>query len=104
MTDVLRYEPDRFTVEAGQTVRFVISNTGQAVHEFYVGDEAAQQEHEAEMREMGMQHDEENGLSVNPGQTETLEVTFEEATESLVGCHEPGHYAGGMRATITVES
>ena len=103
MTDALRYEPSSITVSAGETVRFVVHNAGQAVHELYIGDEVAQMHHEEEMRMGGMMHDDPDGTSVQPGQTETLEYTFGEPGQLLIGCHEPGHYAGGMVGTIIVE-
>ena len=74
------------------------------IHEFLIGDEAAQDEFETEMSEGdGMAHDGDAGVSVEPGETETFEYTFAEAGELLAGCHEPGHYDGGMVAEITVE-
>lgn len=104
MTDELRFEPPEFTVQAGETVRFAITNAGQIVHEFLIGDEAAQDEFEMEMSEGdGMAHDSDAGVSVEPGEMETFEYTFGEAGDLLAGCHEPGHYDGGMVATVTVE-
>jgi uncharacterized cupredoxin-like copper-binding protein len=104
MTDELRFEPAEFTFQAGETVRFEVTNAGQIVHEFLIGDEAAQDEFEMEMSEGdGMAHDTDAGVSVEPGESETFEYTFAEAGELLAGCHEPGHYGGGMKATITVE-
>jgi uncharacterized cupredoxin-like copper-binding protein len=102
-TDDLRFEPSSFRVSSGETVRFVVHNAGQAVHEFYIGDEEAQMEHEQEMRTGAMMHDDPEGVTVQPGETETLEYTFTEPGQLLVGCHEPGHYAGGMVGTIDVE-
>ncbi|MEX0630387.1 MAG: plastocyanin/azurin family copper-binding protein [Chloroflexota bacterium] len=104
MTDELRFEPAAFTMQAGETVRFEVTNSGQIVHEFLIGDEAAQDEFEMQMSEGGaMGHDTDAGVSVEPGESETFEYTFTQAGELLVGCHEPGHYDGGMMATITVE-
>lgn len=104
MTDELRFEPAEFTFQAGETVRFEVTNAGQIVHEFLIGDEAAQDEFEMEMFEGdGMAHDTDAGVSVEPGESETFEYTFAEAGDLLAGCHEPGHYGGGMKATITVE-
>jgi uncharacterized cupredoxin-like copper-binding protein len=104
MTDELRFEPAEFTVQAGETVRFEVTNAGAIVHEFLIGDEAAQDEFETEMSEGdGMAHDSDAGVSVEPGQTEAFEYTFAEAEQLLAGCHEPGHYDGGMVADITVE-
>jgi uncharacterized cupredoxin-like copper-binding protein len=105
-SDELRFAPAELTVSAGETVRFEVHNTGQIVHEFVIGDVDVQAEHEMEMGDMasGMEMaDEANAITLQPGETKTLEYTFEEAGELLAGCHEPGHYDAGMVATITVE-
>jgi uncharacterized cupredoxin-like copper-binding protein len=103
MTDELRFEPDAFSVAAGETVRFEVTNEGQSAHEFLIGDQAAQAEFEAEMADGGMHHETDAGVSLDPGQTDSFEYTFDSgAGELLAGCHEPGHYDGGMVATITV--
>ncbi len=102
MSDELRFEPDVITVTPGETVRFVVSNTGEMVHEFLVGDEAEQAEFAEEMAGGEMDHhDTASGVSVEPGQSETFEYTFGDTDEKiLAACHEPGHYEGGMVATI----
>jgi uncharacterized cupredoxin-like copper-binding protein len=104
MSDELTFEPDEITVAPGETVRFVVTNTGESVHEFLIGDEAAQAEFEAEMSGSDeMDHDTSSGVSVDRGQTETFDYTFGDTNEAIfAGCHEPGHYEGGMVATITV--
>lgn len=102
-TDALRFEPAEISVTAGETVRFEVTNDGQTVHEFLIGDEAAQDEFAAEMAEGGGHHETDAGVTVEPGETETLDYTFEEAGELLAGCHEPGHYDGGMVASISVD-
>ena len=103
MTDNLRFEPAQFNVQAGETVRFEVTNAGAIVHEFLIGDEAAQEGFEMEMSGSAMPHATDAGVSVEPGGTETFEYTFGQAGQLLAGCHEQGHYAGGMVATITVE-
>lgn len=104
LTDALRIEPAEMTVKAGQPVTFVVTNTGANDHEFYLGGEAAQAEHEAEMASMGgmMPHDEENGIAVESGETKELTYTFDLPGDMVAGCHVTGHYGGGMRASITV--
>ncbi|GBC87254.1 Auracyanin-B [bacterium HR12] len=109
--DTLRFEPASVTVQAGETVRFVVTNAGQTVHDFFVGTEEEQMEHEREMQDMGDMGDMGHGdaqadtqaLTLDPGETGELTMTFEEPGEVLYGCHQPGHYAGGMVGTITVE-
>jgi uncharacterized cupredoxin-like copper-binding protein len=103
MSDDLRFDPATIDVEPGETVRFELINEGEAVHEFLIGDEAAQAEFEEEMASGEAHHDTEAGMAVDPGQTETFEYTFHDtAGELLAGCHEPGHYDGGMVANISV--
>ena len=102
LTDALRMEPAAMTVPAGIPVTFVVTNAGAIEHEFYLGDEAAQADHEAEMQAGGMRHGDPDGLSLKPGESKELTHTFAGAGETLAGCHVAGHYAGGMKATITV--
>jgi uncharacterized cupredoxin-like copper-binding protein len=103
LTDALRIEPATMRVPVGQPVTFVVTNTGASDHEFYVGDEQAQAEHEKEMAAMGgMAHDEEMGIGVKPGQTKELTITFPAAGTTLAGCHVAGHYGLGMKATIEI--
>lgn len=101
------YEPSSIEVSAGEVVTFRIHNVGEATHEFVLGDEAQQQTHEAEMRAMAsegdmMMHDEPNAVSVQPGGTKELTWRFTTPGELEYGCHEPGHYAAGMRGDLTV--
>ena len=103
LTDALKIEPATINVPAGVPVTFAVTNSGATDHEFYLGDEAAQAEHENEMASMGgMTHDEPEGIAVKPGETKELTYTFAQAGESLAGCHVAGHYAGGMKAAIMV--
>ena len=104
LTDALKMEPAQISVRAGQPVTFVVTNTGAIDHEFYLGDEAAQQAHEMEMMSsMGpMSMDESVGFTVKPGETKELTHTFEKAGEMLAGCHVTGHYPAGMKMTIAV--
>lgn len=102
MTDDFRYDPDSFSVGAGETITFEVTNDGTIVHEFLVGDEEQQAEFAEEMASGDMHHDGEDGVSVEPGATERFTYTFETAGELLAGCHEPGHYEAGMVAPIAV--
>lgn len=105
MSDDMRYRPGSFEFLAGQTIRFAVRNLGQVRHEFFIGDAAAHEDHAAEMREMtddSMDHEEPGLLTLDAGQSGTLDYTFEQAGQLFVGCHEPGHYEAGMVADITV--
>jgi uncharacterized cupredoxin-like copper-binding protein len=103
-TDALRFEPADITVAPGETVTFRLTNDGSVVHDFTLGDQATQDEHEAEMSEMdGMAHDEPNVVTVPAGETVELTWTFGDEGIVLVGCHQPGHYAAGMTGRIAVQ-
>lgn len=98
--DTMTFEPSRITVAAGETVTFVVTNTGQAVHDFTLGDAAMQQEL-ANARAHGMAHDGANSIRLRPGETKQLTWRFAD-TGIEYGCHEPGHYQAGMRGQITI--
>ena len=103
MSDELRYDPADISVTAGETVRFVVTNDGATVHEFLIGDEAAQAEFAAEMAAGDSHGHADAGVTVEPGESENFEYTFDDPeAELLAGCHEPGHYEGGMVAFINI--
>ena len=93
-------------VKAGEQIQFVFHNKGAVTHDAFIGDEAAQGEHEREMRASsdtgdGHGHDP-NGITVEPGQTGTLSHTFDKPGTTIIGCHELNHYALGMRIKVNV--
>lgn len=104
MLDTMAYEPAALEVDAGEVVTFLVSNDGQAVHEFTLGDEAMQDEHAEEMAEMGadMAHDGPNSVTVQPGDTGELTWRFGESGTVQYACHQPGHYEAGMVGEITI--
>jgi len=95
------FDPDAIEVEPGQTVRFVIHNTDPIHHEFILGDEHVQLVHEEGTE---AHHPPRPGeVSIPPGATVVTTYTFPVSGGSLIfGCHLPGHYAYGMRGSVTV--
>lgn len=102
--DDFSYEPPVIEVAVGETVRFVVTNEGKIVHEFVLGDEEFQDEHEQEMAEMDehMVHDGPYAVDLDPDETKELTWRFTNEGEFLYACHEPGHYDAGMIGTIVV--
>ena len=43
------------------------------------------------------------GIALGPGETGEFTYTFDAPGELVIGCHEPGHYFGGMVGRITVQ-
>lgn len=113
-------------IKAGETVRFVLVNKGQLLHEFNLGDAAMHAKHQQEMMKMqqsgmlmptgmkemdhgtmagkghGMKHDDPNSVLVEPGKTAELTWTFTKATNLEFACNIPGHYQAGMVGKVTV--
>lgn len=104
MVDIA-FEPEELTVKKGDTVTFRFTNEGKVEHEAYIGDKDDQAEHEKDMSSGEMHHgdDNEGAIEVKPGKTGTMTYTFDEAGTTQIGCHEPGHYAAGMKIDVTVE-
>lgn len=98
----IAYSPTSIDVRVGETVRFNFKNTGQVTHDAFIGDATAQDAHEKHMREGHDHGGDPNALSVQAGKSASLTHTFENAGQVLIGCHEPGHYVGGMRITVNV--
>jgi uncharacterized cupredoxin-like copper-binding protein len=105
------FQPAALTAEPGERIRFVFHNRGQAVHDAFIGDAAAQAEHEQEMRESengdhggghGSGDDDQNALTLDPGKQGELIYTFDGTGTLEIGCHQPGHYAAGMKTAVTV--
>lgn len=98
----IAFSPTSVDVRAGEKVRFVFTNKGQLTHDAFLGDAAAQDQHEKDMRsghDHGMGAD---AVTVRPGKQAQLVHTFDRAGQVLIGCHEPGHYSGGMKVTVNV--
>lgn len=99
----IAFSPTSLDVRVGETVRFNFKNTGQVTHDAFIGDATAQEAHEKEMREGHGEHGKDaDAVSVKPGKSASLTHTFDQAGQILIGCHEPGHYIGGMRITVNV--
>jgi uncharacterized cupredoxin-like copper-binding protein len=118
------YEPASLTVKAGETVRFVLKNTGQLLHEFNIGTAAMHAEHQEQMAMMmdhgmltptginqtmtnmdhanmpgmdhSMKHDDPNSVLVEPGKTKELVWKFSRTADLEFACNMPGHYQAGM--------
>jgi uncharacterized cupredoxin-like copper-binding protein len=101
----IAYSPPAIDVHAGETVTFVFHNMGQIQHEAFLGDAAAQAHHEKKMENGGMGGMSDAGageIKVDPGKTGSLSHTFKPGEALLIGCHEPGHYAAGMKVAVSV--
>jgi uncharacterized cupredoxin-like copper-binding protein len=115
------YEPENFSIKAGETVRFIVKNKGAMVHEFNIGTAEMHLKHQKEMmmmvehgvlevdrinkeamkKDMGMghgpmTHDDPNSVLLEPGKQGEIIWKFKDKVALEIACNIPGHYESGM--------
>lgn len=105
MSDAMRFTPSAVKVRRGETIRFVVTNSGQLKHEFNLGTEADLKAHYAQMLKFPeMEHDEPNLVSLAAGKTGEVVWQFTQAGTVHFACLHPGHYEAGMKGAVAVGS
>jgi len=103
MTDAMRFSPSSLNVKQGETVRFVVKNSGKVKHEMVVGTEKELKEHyEVMKKNPEMEHADENMVTVAPGKTGEIVWQFTKAGKIDFACLQPGHYDAGMKGAVNV--
>ena len=103
MNDAMRFKPDRISVKRGETIRFIVRNTGNLRHEMVLGTIDEMKEHAEMMRKKPeMEHTDPNQVSVEPGKTGELIWRFTRDGTFDFACLEPGHLEAGMAGKILV--
>lgn len=104
MTDTMRFTPARIDVRRGETIRFVVKNSGALRHEFVLGTMQELKQHAELMRKFPeMEHDDPNLVQVGPGQTGELLWKFDKAGTVDFACLQPGHFEAGMVGKVAVK-
>lgn len=101
-TDQMRFIYEPFEAKAGETIKFIVTNTGKIMHEFAIG---TKDEHTAHGKMMmanpNMKHGASSGMiSIEPGKTESLIWEFGKSMSAQLACNVPGHYQAGMHSDI----
>lgn len=113
MDDQMRFTPSQIEVQAGETIRFVVSNSGRTAHEMVLGSDEDINAHSEAMKQAAAKgaasdsahhHSTGAAISVAAGETGELVVTFSKATRLQMACLIPGHYEAGMRGTVSVQA
>ena len=103
MSDAMRFTPDHVSVRQGETIRFVVRNSGQLKHEFNLGTDKDLKAHYALMKKFPeMEHDEPNIASVAPGGTGEVIWQFTKTGKVSFACLHAGHYDAGMKGRVSV--
>lgn len=103
MDDSYRFTPSDVVIRRGQTVRFVISNIGQQMHEMVLGRMDDLREHAELMRRFpDMEHAEPNMAHVQPGERGEIVWQFTRPGEYAFACLIAGHFEAGMSGRLVV--
>jgi len=103
MSDAMRFRPDHIRVRRGETIRFIVRNSGRLRHEMVLDTMGELKEHAELMRKSpGMKHADPNAVRVSPGKTGELIWRFTRAGTVPFACLEPGHFEAGMIGEVRV--
>ena len=105
MTDNMRFNASDLTVKQGETIRFVVTNSGKLKHEMVLGTEKDLKDHyEVMKKNPEMEHADANMITLAPGKSGEIIWQFTKAGKVDFACLQPGHYDAGMKGAITVAS
>ena len=118
------YEPAEINVKKDETIKFIVLNVGELVHEFNIATKEMHLKHQPEMMMMVeneillsdkvdkekmkqmakknplMGHSHSNSVLLSPGEKGELVWKFSNKAKIEAACNVPGHYEVGMIAKI----
>ena len=118
------YEPSEFKIKKNETIKFVVFNHGEFVHEFNIATKEMHLKHQTEMMMMveneilladridkkkmkelskknqSMKHSHLNSVLIEPNKGAEIIWKFNTEAELEAACNVPGHYEVGMIAKI----
>ena len=119
------YEPAEINVKKDETIKFIVLNVGELVHEFNIATKEMHIKHQPEMMMLveneillsdkvdkdkmkqmaknnpSMGHSHSNSVLLSPGEKGELVWKFNNKAKIEAACNVPGHYEVGMIAKIS---
>ena len=103
MTDAMRFSPANITAKQGETIKFVVKNSGKIKHEMVLGTEKELKDHyEVMKKNPEMEHADENMVTVEPGKLGEIIWQFTQSGKVNFACLQPGLYDAGMKGVVAV--
>lgn len=120
------YEPNQIKVKKNETIKFIVYNLGDLVHEFNIATKEMHIKHQPEMMMMvekdillgdridlkkmkeaaktdhSMAHSHSNSVLLEPKKSADLIWKFSKNTKLEAACNIPGHYESGMIAKVNI--
>ena len=114
------YEPNVVKIKKGETIKFIIENLGELVHEYNIGTKEMHIKHQPEMQKLidheiilgdkidkikmkkmskmdhSLGHSHANSVMLEPKKTGELIWKFSKDIKLEMACNIPGHYETGM--------
>ena len=121
------YEPKSIKVKKGETIKFVVQNLGEIVHEYNIATKEMHIKHQPEMERLvehgillgdkidmvkmkemskkdhSLSHSHSNSVMVEPKKTGEIIWKFSKNIDLEMACNVPGHYQAGMVGKIIIE-
>jgi len=118
------FEPNQIKVKKNETIKFLVQNKGELVHEFNIATREMHLKHQPEMLKMveneillvdkidkqkmkeiskknpAMAHSHSNSVLLSPGEKGQIIWKFSNFVDIEAACNVPGHYDVGMIAKI----
>ena len=118
------YEPNEFKIKKNETIKFIVHNYGELVHEFNIATKEMHLKHQPEMTKMveneillankidrkkmkemakedhSMSHSHANSVLLEPSMSGEIIWKFNTNADLEAACNVPGHYESGMIAKI----
>ena len=119
------FEPSEININKNETIKFIVLNVGELVHEFNIATKEMHIKHQPEMMMMveneillsdkvdkekmkqmakknpSMLHHHSNSVLLSPGEKGQLVWKFSNKAKIEAACNVPGHYEVGMIAKIS---
>ena len=94
------FEPSEININKDETIKFIVLNVGELVHEFNI---ATKEMHIKQLakKNPAMGHSHSNSVLLSPGEKGELVWKFSNKAKIEAACNVPGHYEVGMIAKIS---
>ena len=120
------YEPNVVKIKKGETIKFIIENLGELVHEYNIGTKEMHIKHQPEMQKLidheiilgdkidrikmkkmskmdhSLGHSHANSVMLEPKKTGELIWKFSKDINLEMACNIPGHYETGMVGNLII--
>ena len=105
MSDAMRFTPSSIDAKEGETIKFIVKNSGKIKHEMVLGTDKELKEHyEVMKKNPGMEHEDPKMATVQAGKTGEIIWQFSKTGKIDFACLQPGHYDAGMKGAVSVAS